>query len=120
MDIELFERAVANLLDNALKFTPAGKACELRVQHLAARDGSLAQVLVQVHDEGPGIPAQDLPHLFDRLYQSRSGVAPATSDEGKGLGLAIVKRIAELHQGSVSVRCPPGGGTTVQLLLPAG
>ncbi len=118
VDIELFERAVANLLDNALKFTPAGRAIELGVQHLPASETAAAQVLVQVKDEGPGIPAQDLPHLFDRLYQSRTGVAPATSEEGKGLGLAIVKRIAELHQGSVSVQCPATGGTVVTLQLP--
>ncbi len=120
VDIELFERAVANLLDNALKFTPAGKAIELSVQQvLGADEASPAQVQVQVRDEGPGIAAQDLPHLFDRLYQSRTGVAPASSEEGKGLGLAIVKRIAELHQGRVQVTCPAGGGTLVTLELPA-
>ena len=115
VDIELFERAVANLLDNALKFTPAGKAIELSVQHAAATK----QVRVSVRDEGPGIASADLPHLFDRLYQSRTGVAPATSEEGKGLGLAIVKRIAELHQGRVHVVCPESGGTVVTLELPA-
>ncbi len=119
VDIELFERAVANLLDNALKFTPPGKAIELRVQRLPATGDGRAQVQVDVHDEGPGIAAADLPHLFDRLYQSRSGVAPASSEEGKGLGLAIVKRIAELHQGSVTVQCPPQGGTVATLVLPA-
>ncbi len=122
VDIELFERAVANLLDNALKFTPAGKAIELSVQHLerpAEAEASTARVLVQVHDEGQGIAPADQPHLFDRLYQSRTGVAPATSEEGKGLGLAIVRRIAELHQGRVHVVCPAGGGTLVTLELPA-
>ncbi len=119
VDIELFERAVANLLDNALKFTPPGKAIELSVQRLPPVDANApARVLVRVQDEGPGIAAPDLPHLFDRLYQSRTGVAPATSDEGKGLGLAIVKRIAELHQGSVTVDCPPLGGTVVTLQFP--
>ncbi len=116
VDVELFERAVANLLDNALKFTPAGKGIELSVQRLP---GPPPQVWVGVRDEGPGISSADLPHLFDRLYQSRSGVAPATSDEGKGLGLAIVKRITELHHGSVSVQCPATGGTVATLQLPA-
>ena len=120
VDIELFERAVANLLDNALKFTPAGKAIELSVQHVAgAPDAAPALVLVRVRDEGAGIAETDLPHLFDRLYQSRTGVAPATSEAGKGLGLAIVKRIAELHLGRVQVACPAGGGTLVTLELPA-
>jgi len=119
VDIELFERAVANLLDNALKSTPAGKAIELSVQRLSPVDAHApGQVLVCVRDEGPGISAADLPHLFDRLYQSRTGVAPATSEEGKGLGLDNVKRIAELHQGSVSGQCPAAGGTVVTRRLP--
>ena len=113
VDIELFERAVANLLDNALKFTPPGKAIELSA-------GRRAQVVcVTVTDQGAGIPEADLPHLFDRLYQSRDSVAPATSEEGKGLGLAIVKRIAELHRGHVSVVSALGQGTAVTLELPA-
>ena len=78
VDIELFERAVANLLDNALKFTPVGKAIEL------AAERHPQGVRVTVTDQGAGIPAADLPHLFDRLYQSRDSVAPASSDEGKG------------------------------------
>jgi signal transduction histidine kinase len=113
VDIELFERAVANLLDNALKFTPTGRAITLT----AERHGQ--GVCVRVTDQGAGIPAADLPRLFDRLYQSRGSVAPATSDEGKGLGLAIVKRIAELHRGHVTVASVPGQGTTVTLELPA-
>ncbi|MDE2146998.1 MAG: HAMP domain-containing histidine kinase [Burkholderiales bacterium] len=113
IDVELFERALANLLDNALKFTPAGAAVTLG----ARRQGERVQVTVA--DQGAGIPAADLPHLFDRLYQSRQSVAPATSDEGRGLGLAIVKRIAELHRGTVAVRSAPGQGTLVTLDLPA-
>ena len=113
VDVELFERAVANLLDNALKFTPSGRA----VQLTAERHG--ADVQVAVADQGPGIPAADLPHLFDRLYQARSSVAPATSEEGKGLGLAIVKRIVELHRGTVAVSSAPGQGTTVTIVLHA-
>ena len=61
----------------------------------------------------------DLPHLFDRFYQSRSHVAPATGEGGKGLGLAIVKRIAELHGGALHVTSNPGQGTQVVLALPA-
>jgi signal transduction histidine kinase len=108
---------VGNLLDNALKFTPAGGRITLGAAHAAGR------VLVSVADSGAGIAAADLPRLFDRLYQSRSSVAPASSEEGKGLGLAIVKRIAELHGGTVAVASVVGGvaaGTTVTLALPAG
>ena len=113
LDIELFERAVANLVDNALKFSCAGDHVTL-----AARAGQ-GRVEVSVHDTGAGIPAADLPHLFDRHYQSRHSVAPATGEGGKGLGLAIVKRIAELHGGEVAVRSEPGGGTCVTMWLPA-
>jgi signal transduction histidine kinase len=113
VDAELFERAVANVLDNALKFTPAGGAITLRAE------AGAGVVQVRVADTGAGIPAADLPHLFDRLYQSRSSAAPASSDEGKGLGLAIVKRIAELHGGTVAVASVVGAGTTVTLALPA-
>ena len=67
---------------------------------------------------GAGIAAEDLPHLFDRLYQSRNSVAPASSDEGKGLGLTIVKRIVELHRGTVSVTSAPGQGTTLTMDFP--
>ena len=113
IDIELFERAVANLVDNALKFCSRGATITL-----AARSAE-GRVEVGVADTGPGIAAVDLPHLFDRFYQSRQSVAPATGEGGKGLGLAIVKRIAELHGGAVSVASERGVGTTVTLSLKA-
>ena len=113
VDVELFERAVANLLDNALKFCPPGSTVTLAA---TAREG---KVEVSVADDGPGIPESDLPQLFDRFYQSRSTVAPATADGGRGLGLAIVKRIAELHGGDVAVESAVGRGTRVVLTVPA-
>ncbi|MCW5665058.1 MAG: HAMP domain-containing protein [Piscinibacter sp.] len=112
VDVELFERAVANLVDNALKHGGAG--CTIT---LAARREP-GQLAVRVADTGPGIAAADLPHLFDRFYQARASVAPATGEGGKGLGLAIVKRIVELHGGQVDVSSHLGAGTTVQLTLP--
>ncbi|WP_298826715.1 HAMP domain-containing sensor histidine kinase [uncultured Piscinibacter sp.] len=112
LDIELIERAVANLVDNALKFCPAGA----RVVLAARATGG--QLEVSVRDSGPGIAAEDLPHLFDRFYQVRQSVAPATGEGGKGLGLAIVKRIAELHGGAVTVDSSAGGGMHVHLWLP--
>jgi signal transduction histidine kinase len=115
IDIQLFERAVANLLDNALKFCPA----KGRITLAAQASVPPGRVDVRVADSGPGIAAGDLEHLFDRYYQSRQSVAPASSAEGKGLGLAIVKRIAELHGGSVSVASEAGHGATVTLSLPA-
>ena len=114
VDVELFERAVANLVDNALKFCPADAVITLD----ARRDEAARRVVVKVADTGPGIPAADLPHLFDRFFQSRQSVAPATGEGGKGLGLAIVKRIVELHRGELGVASTLGQGTTVTLSLP--
>ena len=136
IDVELFERAIANLLDNALRFTSAGGTITLA----ARRDGP--RLHVEVRDSGSGIAAEDLPHLFDRRYQggtSRAGRAPAvpgtapestpelppgtaptTGEGGKGLGLAIVKRIVELHEGRVQVDSTEGRGTAVAIELPAG
>ena len=113
LDVELFERAIANLVDNALKFCRSGDRIDLSAQ---AR-GDAVEVVVS--DTGPGIPEADLPHLFDRFYQARQSVAPSTGDGGKGLGLAIVKRIAELHGGTVRVDNRAAGGTQVLLRLPA-
>ena len=112
VDVELFERAIANLVDNALKFCPSGARITL------AATVEAGWVRVRVTDTGPGIAADDLPHLFDRFYQSRQSVAPATGEGGKGLGLAIVKRIAELHAGAVAVTSRLGQGTEVVLSVP--
>ena len=132
LDIELFERAVANLVDNALKFTPTGGRIELTARARAQR------VLVCVADSGSGIAAHDRPHLFERLYRGgdasagtggggadpgreHGAAAPTSTGEGsKGLGLAIVKRIAELHGGTVAVQSEAGRGTRVTLDLPGG
>jgi signal transduction histidine kinase len=115
--VQLIERAVANLVDNALKFSPPGSLLTLIARRQDTPQGPRAQIVVR--DHGPGIDPKDLPHLFDRFYQSRSHVAPSTGEGGKGLGLAIVKRIAELHGGQLAVQSVPGQGTEVALELPA-
>jgi two-component system sensor histidine kinase MprB len=97
-------RAVANLLDNAVKWSPPGGAVEVRVQ-----DGA-----VTVRDHGPGIAKTDLPHVFDRFYRAPS----ARGLPGSGLGLAIVKHVADAHRGTVSAEAAPGGGTVFRLQLP--
>jgi signal transduction histidine kinase len=112
LDVELFERAIANLVDNALKFCPRSSTVSLEAQ-VQGRS-----IEVSVVDTGPGIAATDLPYLFDRFFQSRRSVTPATGEGGKGLGLAIVKRIVELHRGEVAVESTPGQGTRVSIRLP--
>jgi two-component system, OmpR family, sensor histidine kinase MprB len=97
------ERAVANLLDNAAKWSPPGAEVEVVV-----RDGEVA-----VRDHGPGIAEEDLPFVFDRFYRSRA----ARGMPGSGLGLAIVKQVAEAHGGTVAAERPEGGGTLMRLRL---
>jgi two-component system heavy metal sensor histidine kinase CusS len=108
-DRQLLQRAVGNLVANALAHTPAGGAVTL----FAARDP--AGVRLGVRDTGPGIPAEHLPLVFERFY--RAGAARSAGRVG--LGLAIVKGIAELHGGSAAAVSQPGGGTTVTLVIPA-
>jgi two-component system, OmpR family, sensor histidine kinase MprB len=98
------DRALANLLDNAIKWSPPGGVVEVTV-----RSGS-----VEVRDHGPGISPADLPHVFDRFYRS----AAARGMPGSGLGLAIVRQVAEAHGGTVSAAPAPGGGTLLALRLP--
>jgi two-component system sensor histidine kinase MprB len=97
------ERAVANLLDNAAKFSPPGGDVEVGV-----RDGS-----VSVRDHGPGIDDADLPYVFDRFYRASA----ARGLPGSGLGLAIVRQVAEAHGGTVVAERAEGGGTRVVLRL---
>jgi two-component system sensor histidine kinase MprB len=94
---------VANLLDNAAKWSPEGGVVEVTV-----RDGELT-----VRDHGPGISAADLPFVFDRFYRA----AAARGLPGSGLGLAIVRQVAELHGGSASAANAEGGGAVLTLRL---
>ena len=119
VDVELLERALANVVDNALKFTPPGGHITLVARRVQTSPDQMPVVELSVADSGAGIAPADISHLFDRFYQARSSVAPASGEGGKGLGLAIVKRIAELHHGSVAGHSAHGTGTRVVLTLPA-
>jgi two-component system sensor histidine kinase MprB len=99
------ERAVNNLLDNALKWNPPERPIEVTVE-----DGT-----VSVRDHGPGIDPADLPYVFDRFYRA----AAARGLPGAGLGLAIVRQVAEAHGGSVEAANAPDGGAVLQLHLPS-
>ncbi len=98
------ERAVSNLIDNAVKYSPPGEPVEVR---LAAGE-------LSVRDHGPGIARQDLPHVFDRFYRG----AEARSRPGSGLGLAIVRQVALQQGGSVTAERAAGAGTLMRLSLP--
>ena len=97
------ERAVANLLDNAAKWSPPGGEIEVAVRGDE----------VTVRDHGPGIAEEDLPYVFDRFYRA----SDARGLPGSGLGLAIVKQVAEAHGGTVVAERPEGGGTLMRLRL---
>jgi signal transduction histidine kinase len=108
-DRNRLRQVAANLLDNAVKYTPRGG----RVELAARREG--AEALLIVRDTGPGIPPEDRPRIFDRLYRGDR----SRSERGLGLGLSLVRAIVEAHQGGVTVDATPGGGSTFTVHLPA-
>jgi signal transduction histidine kinase len=112
-DQDRLEQAIQNLAANAIRFAPSGTA--IRLSAAAHVDG----ITIDVEDEGPGIPADHLPHVFDRFY--KADTSRAQHDEagsiGSGLGLSIVKAIVERHGGRVSVASRPGR-TVFEIWLP--
>jgi two-component system, OmpR family, sensor histidine kinase MprB len=98
------ERAVANLIDNAIKYSPPELPVEIE----------LAGTALTVRDHGPGISAEDMPHVFDRFYRG----AEARGRPGSGLGLAIVQQVAVQLGGAITAERAPGGGTLMRLSLP--
>ena len=109
-DGEQIERAVMNLVSNAVKFTPAGGRVDIEV----AAEGGAATV--RVRDTGVGIEPDDVDRLFERFYRAPGAVREAVP--GTGLGLSIVRAIAERHGGTVTVDSSPGEGSTFTLCLP--
>jgi len=109
-DIGMIERALSNLIDNAIHYTPADGKVEVTVK---SRDNAAE---IEIADTGQGISAEDLPHIFDRFYRgdkSRTG-----NTESTGLGLAIAQKIIELHDGRIEVESEIGVGTTFRFSLP--
>lgn len=110
LDRLLFQRAVINLVGNALRYTPRGG----RVAVSAAREDG--EVRIEVSDTGCGIAAEDLPHIFDRFY--RADRARTTTPGNAGLGLAIVKSIVALHGGTITAHSQKGQGTSMRIRMP--
>jgi heavy metal sensor kinase len=109
-DLRLLQRMLANLLDNALKYTPAGgavKAC------LSPAPGG--GVTIAVTDSGPGVSEADRPRIFERFYRGDR----SRSQPGSGLGLSFARAAARAHGGDITVQRPPGGGSRFLVRLPA-
>lgn len=108
-DADKLKQILINLVDNAVKYSPAGGRVRVSTR------GSAAGLHVSVEDEGPGVPAEDVPHVFERFYRGRA----ADGVPGSGLGLAIARNLARLHGGDVSLQNRPGQGSAFTLSLPA-
>ncbi len=111
-DVGLIERALENVLDNALRYTPEGGRIDIRLEPLGDR------LCIEVHDTGPGIAADQVPLVFDRFHRAASS-GERDDSRGAGLGLAIAKRAVELHGGNIHCESQVGEGTTFRFDLPA-
>jgi two-component system, OmpR family, sensor histidine kinase KdpD len=108
VDDVLMEQLFVNLLENAVKHTPAGTGVTVSAR---VQDG---RMLIKVADQGKGLPPEELERIFDRFYQVNRG----TGADGYGLGLAICRLIAKVHGGDIAAKNVPGGGLRIDLTLP--
>lgn len=111
VDTDRMTQVLNNLVSNALRYTTEGEIV------LAAR-ADTERVYLQVRDTGSGIPAEDMPFIFDRFYRADKSRQRSTSDTSSGLGLAITKAIVEAHGGTIAVAPAEGGGTVFTIALP--
>ncbi|MBI1279842.1 MAG: PAS domain-containing protein [Anaerolineaceae bacterium] len=113
LDSNQFIRVIQNLLTNALKYTPKGGTVTVHTKQYGE------DVALEIHDTGEGIPAADLPHIFDRMYRVDKTRTTDKSGVGLGLGLAIVKTIVTAHHGTIEVESKIGQGSTFRVIVPA-
>jgi signal transduction histidine kinase/ligand-binding sensor domain-containing protein/DNA-binding response OmpR family regulator len=118
LDREHYEKIITNLLFNALKFTPAGGQVMVDLSSIRKDGNNIDFIEIKVTDTGTGIPADHLPHIFDRFYQG--GDSYAKDSQGSGLGLALTKELVELHHGEIEVSSEVGKGTEFTIQLPLG
>ncbi len=116
VDPDRLTQVVVNLLGNAVKFTPSGGEVKLSVRIVNGKDAVGENgVEIAVADTGLGIPAEDIPHLFEKFYRVRR---PGLDIRGTGLGLAIVKQLVEMHGGTITVESEPNRGSTFTVTIP--
>jgi signal transduction histidine kinase len=111
-DVDLIRQVLSNLVENAIKYSPEKTSILVSSEE---RDG---WIVVQVADQGPGIPEDELPHIFMKFYRSRN--AKGSAIKGSGLGLYLAKYFVELHKGRIQVDSTLGQGSTFTVELPAG
>ena len=116
IDRKQMHRALMNLINNAIKFTPRGGqvSIQARILEERRRDAPCDYVLLSVVDTGEGLSPEESPYVFDAYFQASNGKRKV----GTGLGLAVVKRIAVAHGGNVSVRSQPGKGSSFTIMVP--
>lgn len=112
-DPDRLTQVFLNLLDNAIRFTPATGRVTARLEPSGSN-----WVEVRIQDTGPGIPAEDLPRVFERFYQVDKSRASVGEERGAGLGLAITRELVEAHGGSIEASSAPGQGATFTVRLP--
>ncbi len=116
-DEDRLEQVLTNLLDNAIRHTSSGKSIQLK-SVIAETLGHGRSLMIEVSDEGAGIPREDVPYIFERFYKADKARTRGAKG-GTGLGLAIVKNIIEAHKGSIQVSSTLGEGTTFSIRIPA-
>jgi two-component system sensor histidine kinase KdpD len=109
VDFGLIVQALVNILDNALKYSPVDLPVEIKGRQVGP------EITIVIADHGPGIPPQDLSHVFEKFYRIQRPDKVA----GTGLGLSICKGIVDAHGGRITAENRPGGGTIISLFLPA-
>ena len=108
-DIRMIQRMISNLLDNAVKYTPAGGNI-----NIAAQSDGRHSVQITIKDTGIGISNVDMPHIFERFFRCD----PSRSRTGTGLGLSLARAIARAHGGDITVTSVPHKGSTFTIVLP--
>lgn len=119
VDVEKFKKIINNLLSNAFKFTQANDKIEIIIEKSVSNDFTANSLInIDVKDTGVGIPADKLPYVFDRFFQTEAAQNSGLS--GTGIGLTIAKKMAELHHGTLTVESDTAKGSCFRLVLPIG
>ncbi|HFE52573.1 MAG TPA: HAMP domain-containing histidine kinase [Bacteroidetes bacterium] len=112
-DREMMTQLVLNLYSNAVKYSPPGRVVTVRLNQRGK------DVVLEVEDQGYGIPKKDLPHIFDKFYRASNVAEQDSGPRGSGLGLALVQHIVRMHGGRIAVASEEGRGTRFRVTLPA-